>query len=249
MLSNHTNHSDLFHHWQYQGNIYIWCESGEYTPFKYTVGMDEAFIILTPQPPNIKLNSSTTSHINNEITAKNCGNVESQKLNYIIWSRRYNLMGRNSNNTLGLPENNLLRCYIMWRKIIIFDCEILPNCSWSICPWHRILDSPIRFWTKLPHELLQRAFQCTSYAAIQSCRTNCMLHVDMWNPSHPFTGFSILSACRLYGTLIWDSIFMRYALCECHKKWNTCKCTSMILHERLCIWFVNVTKWISPCSN
>jgi hypothetical protein len=41
--------------------------------------MDDAYTILTHQPPNIKLNSFTTPHIYDEITAKNCGKGESKE--------------------------------------------------------------------------------------------------------------------------------------------------------------------------
>ena len=98
---------------------------------------------------------------------------------YIIWSRRYNSMERNSNNNLGLPENSLLRYYITWRKTVVFRCEIPSNClgkELSLTSYSRF---PIQICTKLPHDSLHGAFSFTPYGAIHSCRTNCP---DIWKP-------------------------------------------------------------------
>ena len=70
-------------------------------------------------------------------------------------------MGRNSNNTLGLPEISLLKCYFKRRKIVGFHCEIPPNCSGKTRPDVIFWISPSNFALPLPHSQLQDK----SYAA------------------------------------------------------------------------------------
>jgi len=119
-------------------------------------------------------------------------------------------MGRNSNNTLSLAEINLLRCYVTWRKIVVFHCEISPNCLGKTLPSGHILDSPLKFglsWHMnhfMEHFcLFHSQLQDKSYAVSRHMEPLVHLHVFpfmllIWNLKCAFGHISLGKACLCF---------------------------------------------------
>jgi len=176
LLGNHTNSSNMFHHWQHQGSI--WRGSGEYIPFKYS-GDWRSIHNINPQPPNIEVNYTTTPHIYDESTADNYTNVISKQNIGGTWCCQEATIWWG----LAWPENSLFCCYTMWWKTAVLYCEIQPDCSGNTRLWRHVLDSPSQF--------------------VLSCRMNRYMERFGLLPSQPLAGKGqMVCRIRTYGNAI-----------------------------------------------